>query len=55
MAWNWLDTQRVVLSKTWLFSYPDASTDKCQICALERRFHRRIGDHKFKEVEENKC
>ena len=47
MLWDWLGTKRLELSKTWTFSWPDASRDKCKKCAVERRFHG--SDHGFKE------
>ena len=47
MIWDWLGNKRIELSKTWTFSWPDASRDKCKKCAVERRFHG--SDHEFKE------
>lgn len=55
MSWlfNWLRTRRPSISKTFLFSWPDASRDRCLVCAVERRYHQ--DDHSFVEVGEKQC
>ncbi len=49
MIWNWLGRQKIILTKTWLFSAPDASKDICLACAVERGIHSR--EHQFVEKE----
>jgi hypothetical protein len=51
MPWDWLNTKRLKISKTFLFSWPDASRDICMRCAKERRFHDR-SDNLFVEKKE---
>lgn len=48
--WDWLGRRRLTLSKTWLFSWPDASKDRCCACAVERGLHKNK-DHVFRESE----
>lgn len=46
--WDWLGKKRLSISKTWLFSFPDASRDRCLACAVERGLHK-DRDHEFVE------
>jgi hypothetical protein len=51
MTWidDWLASRRIALSKSWLFSAPDASKDKCLRCAVPRGVHG--SQHQFVEKE----
>ncbi len=49
MNLSWLFEKHLVWRKAWLFSWPDASCDRCQElgCGVERKMHGR--GHKFLE------
>lgn len=43
--------RRIVVSRTWMFSWPDASKDLCGTCKVSRGAHQQK-THPFNEMEE---
>lgn len=50
---SWINSlldRGVMIKKSWLISWPDASGDRCQVCNIRRWEHdAKIQKHEFKE------